>query len=78
MTSEMIDAASEGKLDLLYAAGGNFLEVMPDPENVDQALSNIPLRVHQDIVLSGQMLVEPGRYGGASAGGDPVRDTGRA
>src|SRR5690606_14307819 len=59
ITSEMIDAAHAGKLDLLYAAGGNFLEVMPDPVYVDEALSRVPLRVHQDIVLSNQMFVDP-------------------
>jgi predicted molibdopterin-dependent oxidoreductase YjgC len=32
---------------------------MPDPVYVDEALSRIPLRVHQDIVLSSQMLVDP-------------------
>ena len=29
---EMIDAAGRGELDLLFAVGGNFLEVLPDPE----------------------------------------------
>ena len=41
------------------SAGGNFLEVLPDPEYVDQALAAIPLRVHQDIVLTNQMFVDP-------------------
>jgi molybdopterin-dependent oxidoreductase alpha subunit len=59
ITSEMIDAADRGELDVLYAAGGNFLEVLPDPDYVDQALAKIPLRVHQDIVLSKQMFVDP-------------------
>ncbi|CAN5582786.1 FdhF/YdeP family oxidoreductase [soil metagenome] len=59
ITSEMIDAAHRSELDVLYSAGGNFLEVLPDPVYVDQALSRIPLRVHQDIVLSNQMFVEP-------------------
>lgn len=58
-TPEMIDAAERGELDLLYSAGGNFLEAMPDPGFVDRALGRIPLRVHQDIVISSQMLVEP-------------------
>jgi molybdopterin-dependent oxidoreductase alpha subunit len=56
---EMIDAARDGRLDVLLSAGGNFLEVLPDPAGVRQALSRIPLRVHADIVLSSQMLVEP-------------------
>jgi molybdopterin-dependent oxidoreductase alpha subunit len=59
-TPEMLDAGHRGELDLLYSAGGNFLEAMPDPVYIDQALSRIPLRVHQDIVLSSQMLVDPG------------------
>ena len=59
ITSEMIDAAHAGKLDVLYSAGGNFLEVLPDPEYVDAALARIPLRVHQDIVLTNQMFVDP-------------------
>ncbi|MEZ4529978.1 MAG: FdhF/YdeP family oxidoreductase [Thermomicrobiales bacterium] len=59
ITSEMIDAAHEGALDVLYSAGGNFLEVLPDPPYVDAALARVPLRVHQDIVLSNQMFVDP-------------------
>ncbi len=59
ITSEMIDAAHEGTLDVLYSAGGNFLEVLPDPPYVDAALARVPLRVHQDIVLSNQMFVDP-------------------
>jgi molybdopterin-dependent oxidoreductase alpha subunit len=56
---EMVDAASRGNLDVLYSSGGNFLEVLPDPEFVELALRRIPLRVHQDIVVSSQMLVDP-------------------
>jgi molybdopterin-dependent oxidoreductase alpha subunit len=57
---EMIEVASRGELDILYSSGGNFLEVLPDPELVDDAMSRVPLRVHQDIVVSSQMLVDPG------------------
>ncbi len=61
MTAEaMIEAASRGDLDVLYSSGGNFLEVLPDPPAVHDALRRVPLRVHQDIVVSSQMLVEPG------------------
>ena len=56
---DMIDAAARGDVDLLVAMGGNFREAMPDPEYVDRALGSIPLRVHIDIVLSNQMLVDP-------------------
>jgi molybdopterin-dependent oxidoreductase alpha subunit len=54
---EMIEAAARGELDVLYASGGNFLDVLPDPKLVERALAAVPLRVHQDIVLSSQMLV---------------------
>jgi molybdopterin-dependent oxidoreductase alpha subunit len=57
---QMLDAAPRGELDVLWSSGGNFLEVMPDPESVAQALGEVPMRVHQDIVLSSQMLVDPG------------------
>ncbi|MGL4609810.1 MAG: FdhF/YdeP family oxidoreductase [Trueperaceae bacterium] len=58
-TPQMMDAASEGNMDVLFAIGGNFREAMPDPQGVDEALAKVPLRVHMDIVLSGQMLIEP-------------------
>jgi molybdopterin-dependent oxidoreductase alpha subunit len=54
---EMLDAALEGNLDVLWSVGGNFLEVMPDPDHARACLERVPLRVHQDIVLSSQMLV---------------------
>jgi molybdopterin-dependent oxidoreductase alpha subunit len=55
----MLDAAADGRLDVLLSAGGNFLEVLPEPAWVEQALGRIPTRVHLDIVLSSQMLVDP-------------------
>jgi molybdopterin-dependent oxidoreductase alpha subunit len=56
---EMIEAAGRGEIDILYSSGGNFLEVLPSPALVEEALGRVPLRVHQDIVVSTQMLVEP-------------------
>lgn len=56
---EMIDEAYKGKLDVLFAIGGNFLEVLPEPVVVEEALRRVPLRVHMDIVLSPQMFVDP-------------------
>ena len=56
---EMIDAAFDGRLDVLFSSGGNFLEVLPEPDYVEKALASVPLRVHMDIVLSSQMLVDP-------------------
>lgn len=56
---EMISAAADGTLQTLISIGGNFLEVLPDPAHVESALARVPLRVHYDIVLSSQMLVDP-------------------
>ncbi len=56
---EMIDAAHDGRLDVLLSSGGNFLEILPEPEYCQRALERIPLRVHLDIVVSSQMLVDP-------------------
>lgn len=58
-TPEMLDAAKEGRLDVLFTAGGNFREVMPDPEGIAETLAKIPLRIHMDISLSSQMLIDP-------------------
>ncbi len=57
--TDMIDAAHEGRLDLLFAAGGNFIDVLPEPDYVREALGRIPLRVHMDIVLNPQMFIDP-------------------
>jgi len=57
---EMLDAAHQGHLDVLFSSGGNFLDVLPDPARVREALERTPLRIHMDIVLSSQMLAEPG------------------
>lgn len=48
----------EQGMDVLWSIGGNFLEVLPDPEGVKGLLSKVPLRIHQDIFLTSQMLVE--------------------
>ena len=57
--TDMIDAAHDGSMDLLFAAGGNFLDVLAERDYVEQALHNVPLRVHMDIVLNPQMFVDP-------------------
>ncbi|MCA1833833.1 MAG: molybdopterin-dependent oxidoreductase, partial [Actinobacteria bacterium] len=56
---EQMDAAARGDLDLLWSAGGNFLETLPEPSVIRAALENIRFRVHQDIVVTSQMLVPP-------------------
>lgn len=58
-TVEMIDAAHAGKIDLMHIAGGNFLETLPEPAWVEEALARIPFRIHQDIVLTPQMFADP-------------------
>ncbi len=56
---EMINAAHDGKLDVFHVVGGNFLETLPEPDYVREALERVPLRVHQDLVVTHQMLVDP-------------------
>lgn len=55
---EMVEAAARGKLDLFYCLGGNFLRTLPEPDYVARALESVPLRVHQDIILTDQMFIE--------------------
>jgi molybdopterin-dependent oxidoreductase alpha subunit len=57
-TTEMIEAGARGDLDVLYCLGGNFLRNLPEPKYVRAALANVPLRVHQDIILTDQMFIE--------------------
>src|SRR6267142_107867 len=56
-TTEMVEASARGQLDLLYCLGGNFLRTLPEPDYVREALANVPLRVHQDIILTDQMFI---------------------
>ncbi len=55
---EMVEAAERDELDVFWLSGGNFLDVLPDPPRVAAALERVPLRVHSDIVVSSQMLVD--------------------
>jgi predicted molibdopterin-dependent oxidoreductase YjgC len=56
---EMVAAAYRREIDVLWMAGGNFLETLPDPTAVAQALGNVGTRIHQDILLSSMMLSPP-------------------
>jgi molybdopterin-dependent oxidoreductase alpha subunit len=60
-TVEALEAAHAGALDALWCAGGNFLETLPDPARCARALSRIGLRVHTDLVVTTQMLADPGQ-----------------
>ena len=57
--TEMVEASARGELDLLYCLGGNFLRTLPDPQYVTEAMANVAMRVHQDIILTDQMFIEP-------------------
>ncbi len=48
----------ERKLKLYYLSGGNFLETMPEPDFIKEALSELDVRVHQDIILNTSTLVD--------------------
>src|SRR5258705_652779 len=54
----MIEAAHNGEIKFLYSIGGNLVETMPDPKYVTEALVQVPVRVHQDIVLNNSMLLD--------------------
>ena len=56
---EMVEAAARDQLDVLYCLGGNFLRTLPEPDYVATAMSRVPLRVHQDIILTDQMFLDP-------------------
>ena len=60
---EILEAADRGEIDVLYASGGNFMDVLPSSERVERALGRVPLRVHQDVIVSTQMLVPPPPHG---------------
>jgi predicted molibdopterin-dependent oxidoreductase YjgC len=58
-TVAMLEAAHARKLDVFYIIGGNLRDTLPDPRRVDEALARVPLRIHQDILLTHPMLAEP-------------------
>ncbi len=55
---QMIEAAHQRQIKFLYSIGGNLLETMPDRGFVAEALRQVSLRVHQDIVLNTSMLLD--------------------
>ncbi|MEC8381321.1 MAG: FdhF/YdeP family oxidoreductase [Myxococcota bacterium] len=58
-TGAMLEAAFEGKIDVLYNLGGNLVATMPQPEWVVEGFQRVRLRIHQDINLNTSALVEP-------------------
>jgi len=57
--AEQVDACRRGEIDVFWIVGGNFLETLPTPAHSREALERTGTRLHQDIVLSSQMLVPP-------------------
>ena len=56
---EQIEAAAQGKIEVFWIVGGNFLETVPDAKRSRRALERPALRIHQDIVFSSACLVPP-------------------
>ena len=84
-TSEMVDAAFRGDLDVFYLEGGSFIETSPDPNYAGHGLEHVKCRVHQDIVLNHSMLLDagevavllPGQTRYEQAGGGTITSTER-
>ena len=57
--TEMVAASASGNLDLFWIVGGNFLETLPQPAVVRRAIEAPRLRIHQDLVVTSSMLVDP-------------------
>jgi molybdopterin-dependent oxidoreductase alpha subunit len=56
-TLQMLEAAHDGAIDFFYSLGGNLLETMPDRDYMREALEQVRVRVHQDIVLNTSSLL---------------------
>ena len=57
--AHMILAAERGEIDALWQTGGNFVDTLPEPARVIEGMKNIKLRIHEDICVSSDMLIEP-------------------
>jgi molybdopterin-dependent oxidoreductase alpha subunit len=57
--SEMVAAAADGEIDVFWMVGGNFLETLAGETRTREALRRPRLRIHQDIIVTSAMLVEP-------------------
>jgi molybdopterin-dependent oxidoreductase alpha subunit len=57
--AHMVLAAERGELDAMWQSGGDFARTLPEPERVERALGKLRLRIHQDIVASPSMFVDP-------------------
>ncbi len=57
--NDQVEAAAAGKIDVFWIVGGNFLETLSGAARNRAALARPGLTIHQDIVVSSSMLVEP-------------------
>jgi molybdopterin-dependent oxidoreductase alpha subunit len=81
----MLESAHNGSLDAFYIVGGNFIDTMPDPVFIHEALERVPLRIHQDLFLNSSMLVDasevvlvlPGQTRYEQKGGGTITNTER-
>jgi hypothetical protein len=60
-----------------WMVGGNFLETLAGETQTREALGGLRLRIHQDIIVTSAMLVEPSDTVLLLAGHDPLRVTRR-
>lgn len=58
LENALLPGDHERKLKVFYTSGGNFLETMPDPHFVKEALENVEIRIHQDIILNTSTLLD--------------------
>lgn len=54
----MLPEGHERKIKVFYTSGGNFLETMPNPKFIKEALENVEMRVHQDIIFNTSTLLD--------------------
>jgi predicted molibdopterin-dependent oxidoreductase YjgC len=57
--NDQVEASAAGEIDVFWIVGGNFLETVSSAARNRAALSRPGLRIHQDIVVTSAILVEP-------------------
>jgi anaerobic selenocysteine-containing dehydrogenase len=55
----MVAASARGDIDAFWMVGGNFLETLAGETQTREALRRPRLRIHQDLIVTSAMLVEP-------------------
>ncbi|MBE4909993.1 FdhF/YdeP family oxidoreductase [Bacillus luteolus] len=54
----ILDPNHPSKIKVFFTSGGNFVETMPNPDFIKEALESVELRVHQDIILNTSTLLD--------------------